>query len=92
MGYYIGEKRKPISVLNKPVIITDYATSKSQLKNGIDGVIVPLDNYNCANMISEIIENSSLKNTLIDNTKAGDYSGKKSIETIYRLMEEKNDT
>lgn len=79
-------------ILNKPVIITDYATSKSQLKNGIDGVIVPLDNYNCSNKISEIIENSSLKNTLIDNTKAGDYSGKKSIETIYRLMEEKNDT
>ena len=76
-------------ILNKPVIITDYATSKSQLKNGIDGVIVPLDNYNCSNKISEIIENSSLKNTLIDNTKAGDYSGKKSIETIYRLMEEK---
>lgn len=79
-------------ILNKPVIITDYATSQSQLKNGIDGVIVPLDNYNCAYRISEIIENISLKNTLINNTKNSDYSGKKSIETIYRLMEVKNDT
>lgn len=79
-------------ILNKPVIITDYATSQSQLKNGIDGVIVPLDNYNCANRISEIIENISLKNTLINNTKNSNYSGKKSIETIYRLMEVKNDT
>ena len=75
-------------ILNKPVIITDYATSKSQLRNGIDGIIVPLDNYNCANMISKIIKNSSLKNTLIENTKASDYSGKKSIESIYRLMVE----
>ena len=79
-------------ILNKPVIITDYATSQSQLKNGIDGVIVPLDNYNCAYRISEIIENISLKNTLINNTKNSDYSGKKSIENIYRLMEVKNDT
>jgi len=35
-------------MLGKPVIITQYATSSSQLENGVDGVVVPLNNEECA--------------------------------------------
>ena len=31
-------------MLGKPVIITGYPTAESQLRNGIDGIIVPLEN------------------------------------------------
>ena len=34
--------------LGKPVVITRYATSASQLEEGVDGVIVPMDNEGCA--------------------------------------------
>lgn len=31
-------------ILGKPVIITNYATSSSQLRDGVDGMIVPMEN------------------------------------------------
>ena len=34
-------------LLGKPVVITNYATSGSQLEDGVDGVIVPMDNAGC---------------------------------------------
>lgn len=34
-------------MLGKPVIITGYPTAESQLRNGIDGIIVPLENRAC---------------------------------------------
>ena len=36
-------------ILGKPVVITDYPTSKSQLEDGVDGIIVPMENDKCAN-------------------------------------------
>lgn len=35
-------------LLGKPVVITSYATSASQLEDGVDGVVVPMDNAGCA--------------------------------------------
>lgn len=79
-------------ILNKPVIITDYATSGNQLENGVDGIIVPLDNSKCAEKIAEIIKNSSLRNLIINNTKNKNYANIESVKIIYKLMEEKDDT
>lgn len=75
-------------ILNKPVIITDYATSKSQLRNGIDGIIVPIDNAACASCIVNAIQDEGLKEFLINNTTAVDYSGRTGIKKIYKLMED----
>ena len=41
--------------LGKTVIITDYSTAKSQLNDGVDGFIVPMDNENCAMGIYSLI-------------------------------------
>ena len=35
-------------ILGKPVVITNYATAGSQLDDGVDGMIVPMDNEGCA--------------------------------------------
>ena len=43
-------------LLGKPVIITNYPTSKSQLTDGVDGYIVPLDNENCSKNIYKILK------------------------------------
>lgn len=42
-------------ILNKPVIITNYATAKDQITDGIDGFIVPMDNQECAERIADIL-------------------------------------
>ena len=45
-------------LLGKPVVITNYPTASSQLKNGVDGKIVPLDNQGCAEQIVELLAKS----------------------------------
>ena len=73
-------------ILNKPVIITNYASSKSQLQDGFDGVIVPMDNQGCADGIVKVIDNKDLQNQLIENTKKTDYTNSKEIEKLYKLI------
>lgn len=74
--------------LHKPVVITNYATSASQLDNGIDGVIVPMDNEGCAKGIVNFINNKELQIKIINNLKQRDYSNAIEVEKIYALMEE----
>lgn len=75
-------------ILNKPVVITNFKTSKSQLKDGFDGVIVPMDNEGCAEGICNLIKDKELQQKLIENTKITDYTNKQELEKIYALLEE----
>lgn len=77
-------------MLGKPVIITNYATSGSQLQNGVDGVIVPLDNESCAKSIYEVIENKGLQTRLMENMKNQDFTNKEEINKIYRIEMKNN--
>lgn len=72
-------------ILNKPVVITNYKTSASQLENGVDGMIVSLENEKCARELAEILKNKELLKTLSENTKKRDYTNESQIEKIYRL-------
>ncbi|MBR1676337.1 MAG: glycosyltransferase [Clostridia bacterium] len=73
-------------IINKPVIITAYSTSGSQMKDGFDGVIVPMDNKGCAEGVARVIENKELQQRLIENTKTCDYTNAEEIEKIYKLI------
>lgn len=75
-------------ILNKPIIITDYPTAKSQLTNGFDGVIVSLDNQDCADGIAKVIQDKELQNKLIENMKSTNYSNESEIEKLYKLIED----
>lgn len=74
-------------MLCKPVVITNYATSASQLKDGVDGIIVPMDNEGCANGIADLLRNPAEMTQLSDNCRQRDYSNAQEVEKIYRLME-----
>lgn len=75
-------------ILNKPVVITNFATAKSQLKDGFDGIIVPMDNEGCARGIANLINDKELQNRLIENTKISDYSNKNEVNKIYDILGE----
>ena len=75
-------------ILGKPVIITNYATAASQLKDGIDGVIVPMDIDACADGIIKVIMNKRLQSTLIENTKKTDYTNASEINKLYSIVGE----
>lgn len=73
-------------MLGKPVVITDYPTSKSQLEDGVDGVIVPLENKRCAIGIEKVLNNQYLKEQLIGNCKKRDSSDRAEIRKLYNLI------
>lgn len=73
-------------ILNKPVIITNYATANSQLKHGVDGIIVPLDNEGCALGIENVIRDTGLQKRIIENTSKIDYLKCAEIQRIYNLI------
>lgn len=75
-------------LLGKPVVITNYATSACQLEDGVDGVIVPMDNEGCAAGISSLLRDPERMEKLSLNCKARDYTNSKEVEKIYALMEE----
>ena len=75
-------------ILCKPVVVTDYPTASSQIKNGVDGVIVPMDNEGCAKGLAEVITDKALQERLVDYLKTHDYGNESEVEKIYRIVEE----
>lgn len=73
--------------LMKPVVITNYPTAVSQVRNGLDGIIVPLDTNNCADGIAAVLNNRPLMDELSHQCSLFDYSARSEIEKIYRMME-----
>ena len=75
-------------LLGKPVVITNYATSGSQLEDGVDGVIVPVDNADCAASIEALLRDPARMQQLSENCKRRDYTNSAEIEKIYALVED----
>lgn len=74
-------------MLGKPVVITDFPTAKSQLDDGIDGIIVPMDTRRCAQGIYELLTDSEKMKFLSENCKKRDYSNKDEVQKVYRLID-----
>ena len=73
-------------MLGKPVIITNYVTSGSQLEDGVDGIIVPMENDRCAMAITEILQNPKLQKTLAENILKRDYTNCEEINKLYDFI------
>lgn len=73
-------------ILCKPVVITKFATAASQLEDGVDGVIVPMDNEACAEGIYKVLKNPLLMKKLAINCSRKDYSNRVAIEQLYDLF------
>lgn len=72
-------------ILNKPVVITNYKSASSQLCDGFDGIIVPMDNQGCAKGIISLVQDSELRNYLCNNTKEKDYARQREVEKLFAL-------
>lgn len=73
-------------MLCKPVVITDYATARSQVQDGVDGVIVPMDNEGCAHGIADFILNTDLQARITEYLRSHDYGNVAEVEKLYRLI------
>jgi glycosyltransferase involved in cell wall biosynthesis len=72
--------------LAKPVVITNFSSANSQLKNGIDGVILPLETLALAEKLKNFINDIDLQKKLITNCRIEDFSNHNEIDKIYKLI------
>lgn len=95
-GIYVQPSRyegKSVTVreaqmLCKPVVVTNYPTAPSQIRSGVDGVIVPMDNEGCAHGLAEVICDKPLQERIIAHLKTHDYGNESEVEKIYTLINE----
>ena len=72
-------------VLGKPVIATAFQTVNSAIQDGVDGVVVPLDNEGCSRGIVRVIQDAGLQNQ-ISCGRQEDVAENKSLTTIYKWL------
>lgn len=73
-------------ILCKPVIVTDYSTARNQVKDGVDGVIVPLDNMACAEGIVKVIRSTEQTQALSEMLAKSDFGNVCEAENISLLL------
>lgn len=69
-------------LLGKPVVITRYPTAASQLTDGVDGFVVPLDNEGCATGIAALLRDPERMAALTRACGERDYSNRSEIEKL----------
>lgn len=74
-------------VMCKPVIITRYPTSGSQVIDGVDGLICEMDNESVAQAISDLSHNQEKQQQIINYLRNHDYGNQKEVQKIYQLIE-----
>lgn len=73
-------------ILGRPVVITDFPTVSSQLTEGFDGLIAPMDTEKCAEFISELLKTPEKMAELSENCKKTDYSNNSEAEKLLFLI------
>lgn len=73
-------------IIGKPVLITNFSTAKSQVQDGIDGLITEMGINGLVNGIKRLIEDKELRETLVENTLKGEYGNRNEINKLYALF------
>lgn len=74
-------------ILGKPIVITNYTTAKSQVKNGYDGYITDLSIEGIANGIEVLYNDMNLLKELSKNCFYSDYNNTTELNKLYELFE-----
>lgn len=73
-------------ILAKPILITNYATSTSQIKDGVDGLICEQSTADIADAIINVYKNKALRNSLSDYCSEQDYTNTHELSKLYELL------
>ncbi len=72
-------------ILCKPVVVTAYPTASSQIQDGVDGVIVPLDVESCATAMTSFLKNKELQAEIVKYLSKHDCGHETEINKIDHL-------
>lgn len=73
-------------ILGKPVVITNYTTAKSQVRENVDGYICELSVNGIADGIQKLYNNNELICSLSTNCNKHNYSNENELEKLYYLF------
>ena len=73
-------------ILGKPIIVTNYETSYSQIEDGFDGIITDMSINGLVGAIEKLYVNEELRGRLEKNCTELVLNNEKGIEKIYSLM------
>lgn len=73
-------------ILGKPVVITDYPTAHSQVRDGQNGIIVPLDNEGCARGIAALISDREKQARLSVYCLAHDFGNEAEAMKLFSIL------
>ena len=74
-------------ILGKPVVITNYTTAKSQVRDNVDGYVCKLSIEGIAEGIEKLYKDKNLRIKLSDNCKNTDYSNSSELENLYNIFD-----
>lgn len=73
-------------ILEKPVMITNYTTAKSQIEHKVDGYITDLSIDGIVSGIKELYRDKKLREVLSDNCNKNNYHNGDELEKLYKLI------
>ncbi|MDM0500693.1 glycosyltransferase [Clostridium perfringens] len=73
-------------ILGRPTIITNYPTAKSQLTDGVDGIICESSIDGIAKSIEDLYKNYELREKININCKNINYGNTYELEKLYKLF------
>ena len=73
-------------ILGIPVVITNYPTAPSQVKDGDDGIICELSNESIADAIYSLVNDKSQLDKIKGYIQSHDYGNESEINKIYNLL------
>ncbi|MCS5420922.1 MULTISPECIES: glycosyltransferase [Psychrilyobacter] len=73
-------------ILGKPIVVTNYPTAKSQVKDGIDGYITEMGSEGIADGIEKLYLGKELREKLAENCRDTDYGNNEELEKLYNII------
>ena len=78
-------------ILRKPIIVTNYATAKDQIEDGVNGLICDMNPEALAESIQKYFEDSAFAEKIIANLSAENWDTEKEIDNFYKIINENVD-
>lgn len=73
-------------ILRKPIIVTNYATAKDQIENGVNGLICDMNPEALAESILKYWQEPEFTAQIIANLRHLKYNAEQNVETFYKLI------
>lgn len=73
-------------MLGKPVVVTAFETASSQISNGVDGLILPMETLTFAKALTTLLSDTETLSTLSKYCASHDFGNENEVEKITRYF------